>query len=130
MKSGLAHIGILVSDLNISQTFYEQILGFHKIWENINPSKEGDVKVVFVEKDSLIIELIKMPKFQEMGDGIVDHFAISVNDLEGVIEELKEKGVVFEKDSYCKAPQVFARGSKWVMMRGPDNERIELNERL
>ena len=50
--------------------------------------------------------------------------------LNNLIEELKEKGVVFEKDSYCKAPQVFARGSKWVMMRGPDNERIELNERL
>lgn len=130
MKCGLAHIGVLVSDLNISQAFYENILGFHKVWGNINPSKEGDIEVVFVVKDGLMIELIKMPKCKERGDGIIDHFAISVNDLESVIEELKEKKVVFEDDSYCEAPHVFTGGSRWIILRGPDNERIELNERL
>lgn len=130
MKNGLAHIGVLVSDLRVSQNFYEQTLGFHKIWENTNPSPEGDVKVVFVEKNGLTIELIKMPKPRERRDGIIDHFAISVINLEGVIEELKEKGVAFEEGSYCQAPYVFERGSKWIMLRGPDNERIELNERL
>ena len=130
MKSGLAHIGVFASDLNVSQDFYEKIMGFRKVWENTNHSEEGDVKVVFVEKDGLVIELIKMPKLQERGDGVVDHFAISVNGLEGVIEELKEKGVVFEEGSYREAPHVFERGSKWILLRGPNNERIELNERL
>ena len=31
MKNALAHIGVLVSDLKISQNFYENILGFHKV---------------------------------------------------------------------------------------------------
>ena len=130
MKNALAHIGVLVSDLKISQNFYENILGFHKVWENINPSPDGDVQVVFVEKDSLVIELIKMPNLEERRDGVVDHFAISVKDLEEVIEELQEKNVIFEEGSYCEAPHVFERGSKWIMLRGPNNERIELNERL
>ena len=130
MKNGLAHLGVLVSDLSISQNFYEQNFGFHKIWENTNPSPEGDVKVVFIEKNGLTIELIKMPKTQERRDGIIDHFAMSVTNLEGVIEKLKEKNVMFEEGSYCRAPQVFEGGSKWIMLRGPDNERIELNERM
>ena len=123
MKNALAHIGVLVSDLKISQNFYENILGFHKVWENINPSPDGDVQVVFVEKDGLVIELIKMPKFEERRDGVVDHFAISVKELQG-------KNVIFEEGSYCEAPHVFEKGSKWIMLRGPNNERIELNERL
>ena len=47
-----------------------------------------------------------------------------------MIEELQGKKVTFEEGSYCEAPHVFERGSKWIMLRGPNNERIELNERL
>ena len=43
---------------------------------------------------------------------------------------LKEKGIEFEEGSYTHAPQTFQGGSKWVMFRGPDQEHIELNEKL
>ena len=130
MKNALAHIGVYVSNLKESQGFYENILCFHKVWENTNASPEGDVKVVFVEKEGLIIELIKLPILEERRDGVIDHFAIAVKEIDQVIEELKNKSVEFEDGSYCIAPHVFEQGSKWIMLRGPNGERIELNERL
>ena len=86
MKNALAHIGVYVSNLKESQRFYENILGFHKVWENTNASPEGDVKVVFVEKEGLIIELIKLPILEERRDGVIDHFAIAVKEIDQVIE--------------------------------------------
>ena len=130
MKNALAHIGVYVSNLKESQGFYENILGFHKVWENTNVSLEGDVKVVFVEKEDLIIELIKLPILEERRDGVIDHFAIAVKEIDQVIADLKDRGVEFEDGSYSIAPHVFEQGSKWIMLRGPNGERIELNERL
>lgn len=127
---GLAHVGLFINDIQRSLEFYSEILGFELVWESVNKCDEGDVLVKFVKNGDCMIELVQFPYEIQRQDGWWDHIAINVENIDGVIENLKEKGIAFEEGSYTHAPQTFPNGSKWVMFRGPDNEHIELNERL
>lgn len=127
---GLAHVGLFITDMERSVNFYTQVLGFTVIWENVNPSAEGDVQVTFLKNGTCVLEIVRFPHPEQRKDGWFDHIAMNVQDLDAVIEQLKQKQVIFEVGSYTNAPQVFENGSRWVLFRGPDNEHIELNERL
>ena len=61
------------------------------------------------------------------GDGLIDHIAISVKDIESVQVELEAKGIVFEKKDIVFMP-IFEHGSKWLLFRGPDGEHLEIAE--
>ena len=127
---GLAHVGLFVKDNEKSAEFYESIFGFQRIWQSTNPSETGDIKVIFIEKNGLVIELVQFPQYRKREDGLFDHIAFATKNIEEVIDKLKEKGVIFEENTKTTAPQVFERGSRWIMFRGPDGEHLELNERL
>ncbi|RRD96089.1 hypothetical protein EII17_00860 [Clostridiales bacterium COT073_COT-073] len=127
---GLAHIGIFVKDNQVSAKFYQDILGFTEIWRNKNWSEDGEIDVIFIENDGLIIELVQFPKYEQRKDGLIDHIAFKVKNIDEVITKLKENGVVFEENTHTTALQVFEKGSRWIMFRGPDGEHLELNERL
>ncbi len=128
--TGLAHVGLFIKDVARSAAFYTDILGFEKIWENINPSPEGDVKVIFVRRGGLVIELVQFPAPERRADGFFDHVALAVTGLDDMIARLTQRGVDFETGSRTDAPHVFPKGSRWIMFRGPDGERLELNEIL
>ena len=52
-----------------------------------------------------------------------DHFGLSVNNLEGTVEELRSRGVFIEVEPWEFRPGV------WIaFVRGPDDVRIELVE--
>ncbi len=127
---GFAHVGLFVNDIDRSLDFYKKILGFELIWESVNKCPEGDVAVKFIKSGESIIELVQFPYSISREDGWFDHIAMNVTDIDSVIKNLEQSGIVFEEGSYTYAPQTFPGGSKWVMFRGPDNEHIELNERL
>lgn len=128
---GLAHVGLYVNHAETSVKFYEKYLGFKLIHETVNQIPEGDVLVKFVEKGSCVLEIVQFPYEIKREDGWFDHISLAVKDLHGLMEKLKSEGIDFEKDSYTEAPHVFPpNGSKWVFLRGPDGEHIELNERL
>lgn len=128
--SGLAHIGLFVTDMQRSVRFYTEMLDFKVIWKNVNPSPEGDIAVTFVQNGNLVLELVRFPNPQTRTDGWFDHIALAITDLEQVMAELSARGIAFEAGSREDAPQVFEKGSRWVLFRGPDNEHIELNEVL
>lgn len=127
---GFAHVGLFINDIQRSLDFYRDVLGFELIWESVNQCDQGDVLVKFIKNGDSVIELVQFPFQIERQDGWFDHIAMNVENIDGVIDILKEKGIEFEEGSYTVAPQTFPNGSKWVMFRGPDNEHLELNERL
>ncbi|MDD3428468.1 MAG: TIM barrel protein [Oscillospiraceae bacterium] len=126
----LAHVGLFITDMQQTVAFYTSLLQFNVIWQNTNPSPQGDIQVTFVQNGNLILELVQFPVPQQRGDGWFDHVAIKVKNLDTVIQKLQQKGITFEEGTREDAPQVFENGSRWVLFRGPDNEHIELNEVL
>lgn len=128
--NGLAHAGIFITNLEKSKAFYIEKLDFKLTHENIIETNEGVIKVAFVSLGALTLELVEFPKFDtSRRDGLIDHIAFSVENIEVVVKKLKTKGIQFEGEIYF-AKHYWDRGSKWVTFRGPDNEHLELTEVL
>jgi lactoylglutathione lyase len=127
----LGHIGLYVSDVERSKAFYCGILGFTCFYEYDSPSDDGaGARVCFVRSGNLVLELVQFnnPAVSAgRGDGLIDHIAISVKDIESVQVELEAKGIVFEKKDIVFMP-IFEHGSKWLLFRGPDGEHLEIAE--
>ena len=88
--SGLAHVGLFIKDVEVSKKFYTEVLGFETIEEVVTPGEDGDTKVAFVKNGNLVLELVQFPKFNPVKDGLVDHFAIAVEDIEACKKALEE----------------------------------------
>ena len=126
---GLAHVGLFIMDLERSKAFYRDILDFNVIYECENEDADGSVaKIAFIQNGNLVIELVEFENPQAKGDGIVDHIAIAVEDIEEVKKMLAGRGITFESGETAFGKTVFPNGTKWVMFRGPDGEHLELNE--
>lgn len=127
---GLAHIGIFISDLQVSKKFYTEKLDFKVIQETGLSSPDGTIQIAFIQNGSLVIELVQFPKPSKKADGWVDHIAIKTQNIEAAREELEKRGIVFEDKEITYAANVGKNGDKWIMFRGPDGEHLELNEEL
>lgn len=92
------HIGIAVKDLNAAKHFYEDVLGMRV--SEIEEVKEQKVRVAFLPTGDSEIELLEstevdgpIAKFIEVrGEGL-QHIALRVENVQGTINELKEKGI-------------------------------------
>ena len=92
------HVAITVKDLTQSIEFYTGKLGFSVLRKSESPSQ----KMVFVGNDLCELELFEIKngvakdvpplKGDEVG---IKHIAFHVDDIEGVVEEMKKKGVTF-----------------------------------
>ena len=124
--NGLAHVGLFINDLDKEVEFYTKVLDF----DCIETCTIGDMKIAFVANGSCCIELVQGPEKIYRGDGYFDHLALNVKDIEAVKAKLEERGVEFT-EQLVYDPNVFApKGSKWILFRGPEGERLELNERM
>lgn len=126
----LAHVGLFVRDIEVSKKFYCEKLDFKVIHENIAEGDKGVTRFAFIQVGDCVIELIQRPQYERRQAGVFDHLAFKVKNIEEAIEKLKSRRIDFETQDVMFAPQLFSRGSKWIMFRGPDNERLELNEIL
>ena len=106
------------------------MLDFSVIHENILEDGEGVIKIAFIQACDCVIELVQQPKYTKRLDGLFDHLAFKVKNIEKVADKLKSKGIDFETKDITLAPHFFSRGNKWIMFRGPDQERLEFNEIL
>lgn len=124
--SGVAHIGLYIKDVERSKKFYTEVLGFETICEFV--SLEGN-KMAFVKSGNLIIELIQHKVWMDRKDGLFDHIAMEVENIEETSEKLKKSGIEFEADIYFD-DLVFDKGVKYQAFRGPDGEHLEIYQTL
>lgn len=123
---GIAHVGLYIKDIERSKKFYMEILGFENICEFL--SLEGN-KVAFMKSGGLIIELIEHKVWMDRKDGLFDHIAMEVEDIEETSRQLKELGISFEADIYYD-DLTFENGVKYQAFRGPDGEHLEIYQTL
>ena len=120
--AGVAHIGLYIKDIERSIRFYEEVLEFQMIRRFT--SLEGN-KMAFVKSGNLIIELIQHVEWMDRKDGLYDHIAMEVEDIEAVSAELQRRGIKMGMDIYLDQ-LVTADGVKYQDFRGPDGEHLEI----
>lgn len=123
---GVAHVGLYIKDIERSKKFYTEILGFENICEFVSPEEN---KIAFMKSGNLIIELIQHKVWMDRKDGLFDHIAMEVENIEETSEKLKELGMAFEADIYFD-DLVFDKGVKYQAFRGPDGEHLEIYQTL
>ena len=137
------HIGITVFDLDKMLSFYRGLLGFSHAKIALetgsyidNFSALEDVKVTTAKlsngSDGVMIELLKYHSHEgnsfpkEIINHGISHFALTVDDLEGLYKKAVSEGVMFN------APPQRPPGGKALVTfcRDPEGNLIELVEML
>lgn len=116
---GLAHIGIMVKDMEVSKAFYVGKLGF-EVTQEITMG--NGTKLCFMNIGTCLLELIETPSYAPRPAGVVDHVCVEVEDIETLVCKLIEKQVVFETGEVGYPKEL---GAKNIFFKGPDGERIE-----
>jgi methylmalonyl-CoA/ethylmalonyl-CoA epimerase len=109
MITGIDHVAIVVSDMDRSIEFYNEVLGLRILKDGRN--EEGEKKSFLGTKDHTLVALTEDKKLNSDNSQIVErvaHVAFRVDDVEKARETLKRKGVIFieekvEKDGKIKA---------------------------
>jgi catechol 2,3-dioxygenase-like lactoylglutathione lyase family enzyme len=131
---GWSHLGIPVTDINRSIQFYNQF-GFRIMMEAAVPVGDGrEVKITIVEKGGLYLEFYQLldealPEIRSRKDGHVDHVAMNVKDIDKAFSELQNAGICPLEVAPVFMP-CWENGVRYFMFRGPDGEKIELNQRM
>ncbi|HMG10553.1 MAG TPA: VOC family protein [Mucilaginibacter sp.] len=131
--NSIQHIGIPVTDINMSQSFYSR-LGFSHVMEA--PFKHGQEKgtCVMMQRGNMIMELYQLPdsalaEIRSRDNGHVDHVAFDVSDIDETFKVIKEAGfnIIEEAPVFL---QFWKNGCKYFNITGPDGERLEFNQVL
>ncbi|MCW2966832.1 MAG: Glyoxalase/bleomycin resistance protein/dioxygenase [Solirubrobacteraceae bacterium] len=119
----LIHTCYRIGDIDRSVSFYEA-LGFEEIGRM--PIREEAINVFMgLPGDGPRLELTYNHGVDgyEMGTGY-NHIAVAIEDLDGALGRLAEKGIEPEKPPYS----IREGGSRLCFVRDPDGYRIELIE--
>ena len=124
--SRIHHIAIIVSDYEASKDFYVNKLGFQIVRENFRPERNDwklDLKIN--ETTELEIFGVKNPpaRVTRPEAAGLRHLAFFTDNIEKIVAELKEKGIVTEPirvDEFS--------GEKFTFFADPDGLPIELHE--
>ena len=135
---GVQHLGIPVTDINEAKRWYTDVLGFRVVHEPNVPAKDGVIQVAFLKRTDITIEIYQLlgKDFNEIksrGHGHIDHFAIDVTDVNKSLEDALAAGAKIDEstpDGLKFIPSFFSKGVKYVVLKGPMGEKVELNQRL
>jgi lactoylglutathione lyase len=119
----LNHIGLYVSDLKVSTTFYEEILRLKQIPEPFHDGKH----TWFSIKAAGHLHLIQGTAHDIVRDKN-DHLCFSVRLIEDFIANLDKHGVTYTNwPGTAKEPTVRVDGVKQIFFQDPDGHWIEIN---
>ncbi len=129
----LQHIGIPVTDLQVSEAFYRK-LGFEKVTGSPFEHNGGKGNMIMMQQNQIIMELYQLPESDLAGirnrkDGHVDHVAFDVSDVDRAFATLKEASFQVIEDQPVFLP-FWKNGCKYFNILGPDGERLEFNQIL
>lgn len=129
----IQHIGIPVTDIKISEVFYER-LGFKNVMATTFEYNGDKGNVAMMKLNEMIIELYQMPEaelkeIRQRKNGHIDHIAFDVDDIDKTFEELKNNSfnVLEDKPVFLS---FWKKGCKYFNITGPDGERLEFNQIL
>jgi len=126
MLQGVHHIAIICSDYKKSKTFYTTILGLEIIRETYREHRDS-YKLDLALNGEYVIELFSFPtppKRTSRPEGCgLRHLAFKVTDIENVIKQLNNKGVVAEPIRIDELTD-----KKFTFFNDPDNLPIEIYE--
>ncbi|MCR2822105.1 VOC family protein [Lederbergia panacisoli] len=120
----MEHVGIMVNDMDKSLAFYQNILGLklrNREWLN------DTVELAFLyfpEQPSVEIELVF--GVQVENEGIVNHLAFTVEDIEAELVRLREAGIKLVDE---EPRSILKDNVKIAFFDGPNGEKLELVER-
>ena len=148
MLQEVIHIGVTVSDLDISVNFYQNVLGLELKGKMVMEGPETDilfgrknsrVKIAYLNgSNNLISPPIELLQFSplkceldkaDLHKTSISEICFKVDDIELVYEELSEKGVEFisKPQFFDFTSQGFGK-SKAVYFKDPDGIILELLE--
>ena len=129
------HTGQVVTDLERSKRFYQEVFGF-KFWYEIKPSDESTAKLIcltspldltasYLTLDGFVLELMHYAapganapyQRRTMDEPGLTHLSISVDDVRAAAEKVVEFGGAIVEESDVGAA---------LFVRDPDGQLIEL----
>jgi lactoylglutathione lyase len=136
--NGVQHLGIPVSDYEKVVNWYAQKLEFEVIHEPRIPTPEGDIKIAFLKKGNIVLEFYRLTgdaleEIRSRGHGHIDHFAIDVLDINQALDYAVSKGISLDAstpEGVVDIPFFWSKGVKYLFLKGPQGEKIELNLRM
>lgn len=129
----LQHIGIPVSNLIRSESFYKS-LGFKRVM-NASFLSDGETgNCLMMQNGEVLIELYQLPESQLMQirnrkDGHIDHIAFDVDDIDTAFALLKASSFHILEETPMQL-SFWSNGCKYFNIVGPDGERLEFNQIL
>lgn len=120
---GLDHVGLPTNDMAKTKAFYER-LGFSVLHECDN----GGTQVAFLGRDGFVIEVYENGR-ATLRAGAVDHIALAVQDIEAAHTACVQMGLPMYQAEIQFLP-FWARGVRFFILRGPNEERVELIQQL
>lgn len=130
---GWSHLALKVRSLEQSVSFYEK-LGFQKYADGYLDTPQGRLIIGFVELNGFLMEIIQVcPAMLEEQEakkaGHIDHFALDVKDVVQMCSICRREGFKLLTPA-VKELTLLERGIRYIMIEGPDGERIEFNQKL
>jgi lactoylglutathione lyase len=120
----MEHVGIMVKDMDESLNFYQNILGLElRSREWLNESIELAF-LFFPEQPSVEVELVYGGTAEN--EGIVNHLAFRVENIEAELLRFKEAGVKLVDE---EPRSILNDTVKIAFFQGPNGEKLELVER-
>src|SRR5690606_8727783 len=118
----LEHIGIRTDDMDRSIQFYTEVLGM-KLVERVPLDETTELAFLsFPGQEDVQVELIARSIEGMAVEGLVNHLALTVEDIDAVINKLKQHGVVISDEW----PKTILDGRKIAFFNGPSGEKLEL----
>ena len=137
------HVGIVVNDLEKSIHFWQELIGFKIVSDNIEPSpyieellslNATNLRTVkFSDNNGFIVELLKFDPSSNESDWQGDlsttgltHIALTVENVEKLLKKLNE----FSYTNLSKIMKSPNGQVKVVFINGPENLKLEMVEVL
>ncbi len=130
----IQHIGIPVTDIAVSASFYSK-LGFTKAMEAPFQLNGETGICIMMQRDEMMMELYQMPasllpEIRSRNNGHIDHIAFDVADIDEVYAIVKQGGFNIIEHEPVFLPEFWKNGCKYFNITGPDGEKLEFNQVL
>ena len=118
----LEHIGVMVKNMDESIRFYTETIGM-RLDRRVPLNESLELAfLTFPGQENIEVELIGRFDGTLTENGIVNHIAFTVDDIEGEIARLKAAGVTMIDNE----PRTILHGIKIAFFYGPNGEKLEL----